>query len=328
MATPNKDLDPVIKSEFSLMGLIRIIWIGRWVILLLCLIGSISAGIYAWQMPSVFTAQVTMLPQKQAGSGGLLGQIAAFTGRVTTDGGTYETLYHEIIHSDRIIDMLLERTWDSEKLGKPSSLFKIFHLNEPTDDSQESRIATFRMKQLLRNKIITFHRSKLNGYMKLKVNIPEDAALASEMANFLVDRLDEYNRRFMVGKAGLQLDFIGSRLSSVELELAQAESALTEFLQTNRGYSSSPMLLQQHGELKREALALTSIWSELRRQLELARIEAQKESISVDILDRASIPVRPSSPNRLQIVCFGAFLGFMLGCLGSVVRQQWPSLRP
>ncbi len=245
------------------------------------------------------------------------------TGTPMNGRSSYEGLYQEILRSDRILDQLLDRNWNSLNLGSEASLYAIFDLTEPTGDTPESRLSKFHMKQLLRNKVIVFHRSKLNGYMKLKVTIPEDPPLAAELANFLVKRLDEHNVQARTGKAGQQREFIGTRLESVEVELASAESNLTNFLKSNRKYSSSPVLVQQHGELARQVQALTSIWTELRRQLELARIDEQKESVSVDVLDYATIPVFRSKPDRISIILLGTLFGLMLGSFAVLMRQQW-----
>ena len=323
LAPFNADSEQNISQEFSLANLFTTLWNGRWIILTLVILFTAGSIILALTLPQIYTAQVTMLPQGETNNVGLLGKIASMAGTPVGGGGSYEGLYQEILRSDQILDTLLDRRWDSLSIGENSSLYDIFELDKPSGEDQKSRLAEFRMKELLRYQVVSFQRNKINGYMKLKISVPEDPPLAAEIANFLVDKLDEHNRSFRIGKAREQKEFIQSRLATVETELSQAEGNLTEFLSSNQRYHSSPTLVQRHGELERQARAITSIWSELRRQLELARIDEQKQSVSVDILDIASVPVRRSKPDRPTIVVFGAFIGFMLSCLGVIARRQW-----
>jgi len=169
---------------------------------------------------------------------------------------------------------------------------------------------------------LSFSRERLTGYMTLRVTIPKDPELAATLANFLAAALDEYNRDFHVDKAAEQRTFIEGRLEQVEQDLRASEADVTRFVQNNRAYQSSPTLMQKHGELQREVSAQTSIWVELRRQLELAKIDENKELVSIFILDDAAVPVKPSAPRRLVISCLALFFGGAFAVLLVLVREQ------
>ncbi len=157
--------------------------------------------------------------------------------------------------------------------------------------------------------------------MKLKVSTPHDPYLAAKMANFLVDHLDIYNRSFRNTKAKQQGEYIAGRLAVVAAELKGAEDDLAGFESHNRGYRESPSLQRKHQALEREVQASSTTWIELRRQLELARVDQNKQSAVVDVLDRAVAPMQRSRPNRVFIVFFSGFIAFFAFCSLVFIRS-------
>ena len=98
-------------------------------------------------------------------------------------------------------------------------------------------------------------------------------------------------------------------------DLERVTDDLASFVETNRLYSDSPMLTRRFNDLSREVEAQTAVWVELRRQLEVAKIDENKTINTVDVLDRASPPVKKAGPARGQYGVIGAFLGFVASLL-------------
>lgn len=305
------------ERELSLRSLLLDVWRHRLIVLLVTAFCLAAALLYAVVRVPLFTARVTMLPQSESSDVGVLGRLASFAGTPLGGSDSYEGLYLEILRSDRLIKDLLDHNWETSGSDGITTLYKFF------DVDQSDPVAVQQFKDKLRNEVIHFYREKLNGFMVLKVTIPRDPSLAAEMANFLVERLDNYNREFRTLKARRQREFVDSRLAQVERELTDAELSRAEFAASNKGYSSSPELMRQLGELEREVQAQTSIWIELRRQLEMAKIDEHKEIVSVDVLDAAAAPAIPSNGGRARMAFAGLVVGGILGFLAAAVRAQW-----
>jgi uncharacterized protein involved in exopolysaccharide biosynthesis len=314
---------PARNPEYSLSRLLEILAQGRLWILATTGLFFLGAVLVAFLLPEVYTAQVTFLPQGESDSTDLIGRLASIAGAPLGGSGSYEALYDEILLSDSILDKLLDRRWESAALAREATLLEIFDIEPPSGTDQSIQLSRYLVKERLRNDVVHFYRNKLNGYMTLKVSIKGDPPLAATMANYLAGLLDEYNREFRSGKAHRQRVFVETRLAELELEQIEAENNLTEFLESNQRYTNSPTLIQRHGALQRQVNALTTVWTELRHQVELARIEEQKESVFVDILDSATTPVRRSAPDRKAIVFLGTFVGFILGLFVSLAWRQW-----
>ena len=86
---------------------------------------------------------------------------------------------------------------------------------------------------------------------------------------------------------------------------------------TGRVPAASIEYLQATRELKYHE----SLYDFLSRQLEAARIDEAKNAVLVQVVDRAVVPERKSSPQRLLIVAAAAVLAFLLTCFGVLVRE-------
>lgn len=309
-------------DEIDVLSLILLLWQHRAFIVALTAICALAAIAISFLLPPIYKAEVTILPQNQSDSSQLLSRVAAFAG-LSLDGNiSYEQLYGKILKSDRILDALIARKWQHRKFAEPVTLYEIFGIEPGADNLEGQQRAEYDLKKILQKRIITFTREDVTGFMVLGVHMPHDPELAAVFANALAEELDKYNRTFRNGKAVEQRLFIEERMAAVELDLREAENVLAAFLETNRSYSSSPSLLQRYGELSREVEAQSSMWVELRRQLELAKLEENKGIRYVDILDKAIAPIKRSSPRRALIGLVGIVSGVVLSLLVLYVRKQ------
>lgn len=288
-----------------------VVWENRGLILVVVLVVMGCTYGVSFLMAPQFTARVSMLPQGQGAQSDILGRLTSLTGAPLSSSGSTEGFYLEILRSDRILDQLIEKKWNFQGSSEPVSLYQVFGVQEPVSRPGLSSAQEQLLKKKLRQEAIFFYRDRVNGFMVVKVTVPDDPQLAADLANYLVELLDDFNKHFHRTKAQDQREFVQNRLAVVEDGLQQAELELAEFKQHNRGFASSPLLLRKAGELEREVQARTATWVELRRQLEMARIDENKQLVSVDILDSATPPVRRSSPNRILMALFGGSVAFL-----------------
>lgn len=91
---------------------------------------------------------------------------------------------------------------------------------------------------------------------------------------------------------------------------------------------SLPLLGVKYAEYYREAKIQETVYELLTEQYELAKIQEAKETPSVKVLDRASIPERKSSPPRTLIVLLGTFLTVFWGMVFLAARSRWQAAAP
>lgn len=319
--TVSQGMDPSLSSIFIQL------WIYKYRVLVLMLVCGMIAILTSYLMKPIYTAQVTLLPQNQSLSINLFGSFTRMAGLPLGPVESYEGLYGEIIKSDRILDELIAMEWEYSEATQPVTLFEVFSVSSDHSDEQDRRLAVFALKNAIRNRMIQFTRDKLSGYMKIEVSVPHDPLLAATIANHIVDSLNEFNSEVSRYHASEQLQLVERRMLESSSSLEAAEDELTAFEEANRSYDSSPVLFQRFRHLKREVEAHTTIWIELRRQFEVSRLEEQKESMTIEILDRASTPARRSSPIRSLMALLASAAGFIVAVLYIVFRMQWSMLR-
>jgi capsular polysaccharide biosynthesis protein len=309
-------------GPMTFADLVRWFWLNKLTILIGgIIIAAVGFG-YALLASPMYKATVALLPQAEDSNLGLMNQVEMISGINLDGGGTNEELYGKIIGSTTMLDSLLGRTWTHTGHDDPVDLYAVFKV----DVSEKG--ARHKIHRILRNKVIRFSRDRQNGYMELSVTAPHDPVFAADLANAVVDNLDQFNKSTLHMRAREHRIYVESREAIAAEKLRNKEDELAEFVNDNRSYPDSPMLLVEYNRLSRYVTAQSAVWMELRRQAELANIEENKDMRSVTVLSPADPPVRPVSPRPI----FDVVIGFCLGCLVSVMyllaRGQNRTVRP
>ncbi len=301
-----------VRDDSALGVMSARLWRGRVAVLSVAFGCAAIAYGASWLAPPVYTARVTLLPRLDEQGLGLLGRFAGLTGVPMGASAAPEGLYGRIVTSNHLLDSLIVRDWPLGEGGRTGTLFEVLRIGTGSGPADSLR-AHERVRDRLRRKVVSFSRDRLTGFMDLRVSLPREKRLAALLANHLAAELDRYNREFQRQRASEQSSYAETRLGEVAGDLRRAEEALAAFLRANRGYGESPDLTRRYEELRREVDAQSSIWVELKRQLEIARLDEHRQMLSIDVLDKADVPVRRSSPRRTQIAALAGLAGLIAG---------------
>ncbi|MHB8079036.1 MAG: GNVR domain-containing protein [Candidatus Krumholzibacteriia bacterium] len=297
-----------------------------------CVAGGLLCALVAWLLlPPLYVARVTILPRQAPHSLPLLGTVNLPSSVLGDDAGALEVQYSRILKSDRLLDRLIESRWVAPGTVAARDLFAWLHA-DPGSGSPDQRLkAADDLRRRLRRWVVSFSRDQGSGFMELKVTVPRHAWLSAALADSLARELDAFNQVYRAGKAEDQARFIQARIVEAAAELRRTEDVLARFVAENRLYTQSFSQMQEFTRLSREVETLTSVWVELRRQLEMARIEANDRKLSLDILDSARTPPRKAWPQLSLLLVMGVVLGLVAwsACLlVGGLREQWSGDRP
>jgi len=150
----------------------------------------------------------------------------------------------------------------------------------------------------------------------------EEPQLAADVANQITAELDDYTRTKRRTNATLQREFIEQRMKEVEEQLGRSEIALKEFRERNRRIMDSPQLMLEQERLARDVQINSTVFIELKKQLEIAKIEEIKNIPIINVLDVARPPVKKSYPKRAPVTLIAFVLSTIVGVMVTAFGGQ------
>jgi len=279
-------------------------------------VGVLAAAI-ALALPNQYTARATILPDAQSNvSAAGLSQLAASFGfSLGRVGNGLTELYPTMLTSDRILAPVIYQRLRTRS-GDLQSLVQFWDL-----EKMDSARAYERALRRFRDKTLTVGADRRTLVVSIGVTL-RDPLLAANVANAMVAQMDSFVGQFQRALAADRVRWIETRLTQVLADLEKSEGTLKDFRVRNRLIASSPQLQLQEQQFMREVETNSAVYIELKRQLEIAKIDEVKNIPVVQVLDYARPPVRKSYPPRTAIVLGTMILAYL--AVGAVVIRRPP----
>ena len=166
------------------------------------------------------------------------------------------------------------------------------------------------MRRMLNGQLSLEVNSK-EGYITLTAKAPE-ALAAAQIAQKAMQLLQEQVTEFKIDKARNNLAFVKSLVKEKEKEFSNAQSRLANFRDSNRKLVSA-MAKTEEEKLVSEYQLTFSVYSEVAKQLESAKIKVKDETPTFSIVEPVSIPTEKSKPKKPVIVIIWFILGGITG---------------
>lgn len=263
--------------ELSLGDILEILFARKKLIIALSLVGYLSGIAISNVLEPVYTSEVTMISQldtQSSSSSGLSG-LASMAGiNLGNDISNREgasalatlnsrTFLNDYIKNNDLKPQLFPHLWDKDTrawkdkppsdLGSVSSLKKMVMLKK-----QESGILIY----------------QVNSY---------SAQLSSDLANSLIESINDYIRQQSVDEAQKSILFLKKELSSTNLAGIQ-----------------------------------NTIYRQIESQTKRMTLANARDQYAYKVIDRAVKSLSPSWPNKLQVSLLGLVIGIILGALISL----------
>ena len=88
----------------------------------------------------------------------------------------------------------------------------------------------------------------------------------------------------------------------------------------------SRQAMTKEEQLQLEFNLTFNIYNTLKQELEQSTIQLKRETPVFTIMEKASVPLGPSKPNKPLIIVFSMFLGFLVGVLYAIYRVLLPQI--
>jgi len=281
--------------------------------------GVITAFYVLFLVSPTYVSSAKIMSSGGSGSFSQLQGLAAQFG-VSVPGGNEgaEWVYTDIIKSRTLANTLFDRKFDTEEFGPQKTLLQIL-----TYGDEEPQFGPDTLKKLAFESyigMIEVEQDRSTSIYTLTVSTfaPQFAA---DVCTALIEELDKHQRGYKTEKAKETRIFIEGRIIEVQRELEGAEEDLKDFVDRNRQIQSSPALLLERERLTREASVLTGVFTTLKQQLEMTKIDEVKESALVQVLDPPEAPLYRDKPKRKLAVLLALILGFVMAVVVAFVRE-------
>jgi uncharacterized protein involved in exopolysaccharide biosynthesis len=281
------------KEGPTLQEILVPIWANRKRILVISFAAALVTLGINFLLPVYYKSTATLLPETQKDKLSALGQFAdiASLAGVNVPGSEIARLYPTIVNSETILRNVILRKYKTNAFADSVNLIEYFGY----DDDPPAEAMDKALKELKGLLSASFENKTSTVTISVEMREPE---LAATVLNTIIAELDNFMRSKRVTNASEQVKWISARLREVEQDLRRAEDRLKEFRERNRRVADSPELLMQQERLLRDVQVQSTVFVELKKQYELAKLEEIKNITIVNVLDPGRVPVKKERPKR------------------------------
>lgn len=265
-----------------------------------------------------FTTEAAFRPQGSEASSSQLMALASQFG-VNVPGGGEEAspaFYAELIQSREILSRAATRQYDVEGVGTVllKDLLEIEEDTEPLRDNEAIK--------WLREEAVSVSTGRETGTVTVSVTT-EWPDLSKAIADELLTEVARFNLNTRQSQAAAERVFIEERVKEAERDLELAEDSLRIFLEANRQWQDSPLLVFRQQALQREVTLRSSVLTTLVQSYEQARISEVRDTPVITVLQDPYLPPGPD-PRRLVLsAALGIVLGGMMGIVLAFVVEAF-----
>jgi len=339
------------EDEIDLMALAKTFWKGRWTVLISLLVGGIIGVFVAIATPNEYTASTIMVPQTSGKSSSLggLGGLAALAGidlsSASQGNDMSPILYPKIVSSIPFKLELMNTPIKFKEFEKPISLFDYLTKDKKTSVLGKIKKYTlglpgviigaikgkansvelpkkmngqpilltedqYKVSKAL-DEIIALEVDAKQGYLTLSVVMPE-ALAAAQLTQKAQELLQQDITDFKIQKAKADLEFIQGRYNEAQAKAEGYQINIAQRTDQYKNLTSAVPQVQTTRVQTKYGIAST-VYQELAKQLEQAKIQVKKDTPVFTIIEPVSIPQEKSTPNRPIIIVIWILLSGLLG---------------
>jgi uncharacterized protein involved in exopolysaccharide biosynthesis len=326
--SPRQDAD----DEISLIDLFAVLWRRKALILVITLVAAI--GVVAFSvvslvlppetspLPNEYTPTALMLINDSSSSGGGMASMLSATGlgglaglAGVGTGSTFSELAVYLAGANSFLDAVVDEF----------GLLARYKITTPKKAAKSPRADS---RKALKKKLTAAYDDK-SGVFSISF-ADTDPAFAQRVVNYCVDYLEAWFDDLGVDKNKLEKENLEKNIENAYDEIRNLEletRRLEESVQ--RGSVNVPSISLNLNRIQMELEAQRQVYTQLKVQYELLKVEMASEKPVFQVLELAEIPDQKSGPGRgmlCVIVVFAAgffsvFLAFVLNAIDNIKRD-------
>jgi uncharacterized protein involved in exopolysaccharide biosynthesis len=245
-----------------------------------------------------------------------MSDLAALAGVSVNGEVALVKLYPTIIRSESVLRNVIYSRYKTKAYPDSANLIQFWEIKEKNSE-REYEVALLAL------------RTALEVSMDAKTSVltmsieTEEPQLSADILNNTIRAADKFIRTKRNTNASEQRKWIDARLVEVKADLSKAENTLKDFREKNRSISGSPQLLLDQERLMREVQINSTIYTELKKQYELVKIEEIRTTPIINVMDYARAAAKKEHPKRSIIVLVSMMLAFVGSCGYRIIEQKY-----
>lgn len=314
-------------EEISLLDLVAVLLRYKLMIIGICVVAMISVVVYSVvsimmppeksPLPNVFTPSAKMLIQESSSGGGLssalassgLSSLAGLAGVSVGGGSTNSSLATYLVSSNSLLDAvtdtfgIIER-YKIEKFVRASSR-KALKKTLTADYDDETGIFTVSFKDI-------------------------DPAFAQSVVNFVVDWIGDKFTELGLDKNKIQKENLERNIQSSYNEILRLEKEVQKLgASVNYGANawSLPSVTTDAAKIQLELEAQKQVYTQLKTQYELLKVQMQSETPIFQIIERPEIPDQKSGPSRGKLCIIVTFAAFFISVFAAFALNAYKNIK-
>lgn len=339
------------------VSLTRRLWEGRRVIILAMLVGAAMGVALALLSEPRYAATTTLMPQSSTANASQLSGLASLAGinlDLSQSNELSPVVYPRIANSLRFKLELMHSKFTFADYAQPVSLYEYFTggkaaaeggaraEGKPADagvsvadgvpaaekagmpDTLLSLTPQEVIVKKLLDKNVFLSLDKKEGLLTLKVTMPEPL-VAAQVVQKVQEMLQRDIIRMKTEKAQADLDFIQERYDAVKAEAEGYQAAMSVGSDRFKDLVSSVPKLT-NARLQTRYSISNSVFQELAKQLEQAKIQVKKDTPVFTVLEPVTVPYEEEGRSRVFIVVLFVVLGAIIGIAVLMVKHALASV--
>ena len=168
----------------------------------------------------------------------------------------------------------------------------------------------YKVSQIL-SQSVSIVLTEKKGFVTITANMPE-AVAAAQLAQATVSLLQKYITEFKIDKVQSNLDFVQSRYDEAKKNFEDIQFRRAKHRDANQNLIKHSARVEQEKLDAEYTLAMT-LYTELAKQLEQAKISVKETTPILTIINPVTIPYKKTKPQRATILLAFTFLGAVAG---------------
>jgi len=351
MEENKQNLQPVEEDTIDLVEILQKLWAKRKFILIVTGVAMALGLVVALLTPNQYTASCTLVPQTgERRTGGSLGGLAAMAGISLGDMTSGEVLspnmYPNIIKNVDFQKELMYTKYTFTGLPEPVSFYdyqtdkqykksnvlgfiKKYTLGlpyviigavrgAPKDTEGKPLADTIPRLSYMERKVVgalySYFKLELNtkdGYVLLATTL-KDPYAAAQITIKGQELLQKYLTEFKLQKVRANLEYVETNFQEARQNFEAKQEELARFRDENQNLTSA-LARTQEEKLSSEYNLLLSVYTELAKQKEQAKIAVTETTPVLTVIEPVTVPVTKSKPVRSRMLFMYTFLGLIVG---------------